>query len=75
MIIVFKNVEVLSKQCNNMEEHKSQVQMVGDLVPRPSLIRCMLLGKSSGPSEPQLSHVKLGITLPALPNPGCNDIK
>lgn len=43
-------------------------QKVGDLILSSSLTRGKLWGKLSDPSEPQLSHFKLGIIAPALPN-------
>lgn len=35
-----------------MQEHKTQIQKVGDLVPSPSLTRGILLGKLFDLSEP-----------------------
>lgn len=72
---LYKFFEVLNKQCNDMEKHKTQIQKVADLFQAPPLPDVHSLANDVTSLNFRYRIFKLGIIIPALPNPGCNDIK
>lgn len=68
--------QVLSKQHRDREKYKTQIQKAGDLVPGPCLTRGEFLAKYFTSLNLSYLIFKLGIIIPALPNPQyCNKIK
>lgn len=58
-----------------MEKHKTQIQKVADLFQAPPLPEVHSLANDATSLNFRYRIFKLGIIIPALPNPGCNDIK